>query len=161
MKPSAEETFGYADATAGIFYEAFLDADFFTNGVLIITSDHRSMTPLAANEIDRFGLSASARVPLIIAGPMLETRTCHDGRFQQRDLPGSLAQLLAGENCQSTDTGNLFTKSAREPACILYPRGDRQQNGRLWLTRGLACSSSDSLKTALSGQALVKLGVPP
>lgn len=88
------------------------------------------MTPLAANEIDRFGLSASARVPLIITGPMLETPTCPDGRFQQRDLPGSLAQLLVGENCQSTDIGNLFTKSARKPACILYPRGDRQQNGQ-------------------------------
>ncbi|MFT6431478.1 MAG: hypothetical protein ACJAXR_002624 [Halopseudomonas sp.] len=38
MKPSAEETFGNADATACIFYEAFLDSDFFTNGVLTIAA---------------------------------------------------------------------------------------------------------------------------
>lgn len=126
MVRSAQQTFEYADATAGLFYDALRDSDFFDNGVLIITSDHRSMTPMAKSELDRFGLSAKTRIPLIVVAPSLATHSYTQGRFQQSDLPASLLQLSPGENCQLTDLGNLFTQPARHPTCVLHHRGDRR-----------------------------------
>lgn len=126
MELSAEAAFRYADATAGLFYEALEEGGFFEDGILIITSDHRSMTPLRADELQHFGLSAKARIPLVIAAPLLEKYPEPAGAFQQLDIPASLQQLTVGKNCQSLDQGNLFSHPVQKPACILHHRGDRR-----------------------------------
>ena len=42
--------------------------DFFKNGVLVVVGDHRKMLPVRRDEMDRYGDSAKARVPLLMIG---------------------------------------------------------------------------------------------
>ena len=59
---------------------------FFDNGMLVITGDHRRMTPIRAGERQRYGESAKARVPLIVMGAGVPRGVVDTRFFQQADL---------------------------------------------------------------------------
>ena len=59
---------------------------YFERGVLLITGDHRRMTPISQSERDRYGESAKARIPLIVIGKGVPRGVVDDRLLQQADL---------------------------------------------------------------------------
>jgi len=75
------------------FYKALAGSGFFDHGILLITGDHRQMRPLSDAEIQRYGDSAKARVPLLVIGGGLPRGRTDDRFFQQSDLLRLLGRL--------------------------------------------------------------------
>lgn len=124
---SEEATFRYVDEVTAGFARQLRDAGYFQNGVLIVTSDHRAMTPVRAVEAGTFGESALARIPLIAVGPHRLPAGRRSGSFQQADLPASLEHLVAsGPVCRAPHTGLLFAEPGLPAAEIVHARGDRR-----------------------------------
>src|SRR5437867_11877469 len=61
-----ESVMRYVDRQIGSLYDALDRSGFLEDGVLIITGDHRQMTPVAAEELRRFGDAAPAMIPMVI-----------------------------------------------------------------------------------------------
>jgi lipoteichoic acid synthase len=68
------------------FYSQLSDNGFFDNGILLITGDHRQMRPVSEAEIERYGGSARARVPLLVIGKTYPHGQIDKRFFQQSDL---------------------------------------------------------------------------
>lgn len=110
----------YEDNQIAHLADGLRRAGFFSDGMLIITGDHRKMAPLSRAEVTRFGGSAFARIPLVVVRPDGVSGRV-EGYFQQADLPGSLECLLT-PTCPTTPwRGDLFGAPPRPPACVLYP----------------------------------------
>lgn len=75
------------------FYSQLSESGFFENGVLLITGDHRQMRPVSEVEIERYGGSARARVPLLVLGKSFERGRIDDRFFQQSDLLRMLGRM--------------------------------------------------------------------
>lgn len=116
--------FAAVDREIGRFHEALRERGFFEDGILIITGDHRSMTPLHAAERERYGDRAFARVPLVVVGETALPRGRIDAPFQQTDLPASLADLTALESCRRADQGWFLRADVESPERIVHARGD-------------------------------------
>lgn len=128
FEKSMKGPFVYADKTATAFYEALVDSGFFNDGVLVITSDHRSMNPLTVPESDLFGLSAPGRIPFVVVAPEYGLRGEIPGAFQQRDMINSLLHLVSDRVCTAEHEGNMLAQTPVPPRCIMHHRGDRRSN---------------------------------
>lgn len=71
---SYENTIRYVDEAIYKFYNNLKAANFFENGMLIITSDHRAMLPFTSLEQRKLGRSGISKIPLIILGSGLENK---------------------------------------------------------------------------------------
>jgi lipoteichoic acid synthase len=116
--------FTAVDRELGVFYRQLQARGFFERGVLIITGDHRSMTPLHAQERSVYHDAAFARVPLVIAGRSGLPAGPIDLPFQQTDLPTSLADLTSTQVCARADQGSFLRQAPLPPAWRLHVRGD-------------------------------------
>ena len=125
---SLDETgaFRYADKQIGMLYDELAKRDFFRNGVLMISGDHRSMTPLSATELARFGDSALARTPFVIATQLPITRGAVAGKFQQADIAPSIAELLGDRACRKIDQGTFLSQPPQPAQYVAHARGDRR-----------------------------------
>jgi arylsulfatase A-like enzyme len=119
----AQETFAYVDEQLDEFHAWLQRRGFFTNGVLMITGDHRSMTPLLAEEYRDFGKRALARIPLVVAGAVDMPRVV-EAAFSQSDIPASLAHLLGIEHCRSPFNGYFLDPLPVAPQFVIHARGD-------------------------------------
>ena len=81
-----EQVWGYVQDELWWFYGELKRRGFFENGILIITGDHRRMTPIQEAERERYGESAKARIPLTIIGAGVPKDVVDDRLFQQADL---------------------------------------------------------------------------
>lgn len=117
-------SFGYVDEALAGFHDRLRARGFLDDGILLITGDHRSMTPLVGDEFRRFGERAFARVPLIVAGAV-DLPAVVDAPFQQSDLPASLAQLYGVEYCRSPFAGT-FLGGLSPPRYVVHARGDNR-----------------------------------
>jgi lipoteichoic acid synthase len=119
-------TFVDADRAFGAFYRALQADGFFEDGILIVLGDHRSMTPLRPQEQARYGESALALTPMLVAGasglPAGEIRA----PFQQTDLLPSLLQLVQDEACHRADQGRFLRPDPQPPSFVLHARGDQR-----------------------------------
>lgn len=68
------------------FYSQLSENGYFENGVLLVTGDHRQMRALIETEIERYGDSARARVPLLVIGKPYQRGRIDERFFQQSDL---------------------------------------------------------------------------
>jgi lipoteichoic acid synthase len=121
-----EAAFRYGDQAFGEFVKQLRDAGFFENGVLFLTGDHRSMTPVSAAEVARFGDAAPTRTPLLVIGAGIAPGVAA-GAYQQADMPPSIEYLVAPVACFSSRQRNLFsdrTKVQADERCIVHSRGD-------------------------------------
>ncbi|MGZ5080435.1 MAG: LTA synthase family protein [Usitatibacter sp.] len=93
---------------------------FFDKGLMLIVGDHRAMTPIPVAEQERFGASASARVPAIALGktglPPGEWRA----NMQQTDLIPSLRYLIDDHACRSDWQGRLFGAEPRAARYVVH-----------------------------------------
>ncbi len=118
--------FRYADKQIGMLYDELVKRDFFRNGVLMISGDHRSMTPLSAPELARFGDSALARTPFVVATQLPIDRGEVAGKFQQADIAPSIDQLLGERACRTIDQGAFLAQPPQPAQYIAHARGDRR-----------------------------------
>jgi sulfatase-like protein len=119
-----ERVFRDTDAQIGVFYERLAAAGFFENGLLFITGDHRAMEPFQKAEFERFGASAAARVPGIIATRAVDLPRMLAQDFQQRDFPASIEALVSDRYCVVPQEGSFLSNPPRPPSCIIQARGD-------------------------------------
>lgn len=119
--------FSYADKAFDGFIRALRERHFFERGgVVVLTGDHRALTPVASAEFDRFGDSAPARIPLIVIGDHLpQQNTVTGAPFQQTDIAPSLSYLTGAEACFSSRQRNLFAEHPESGRCIFHARGDQ------------------------------------
>lgn len=120
-----EAVFRYTDQQIKSFYDELNKKGFFNNGILVITGDHRAMTPLSKSEKELFGESAFARIPLIISGHS-KIPTKIDSNFQQTDIFTSISSLIQDRYCRKPEQGNIFSDHLIPPNCIFHVRGDER-----------------------------------
>lgn len=121
---SIEEATRYADKSIHGLYQQLEKARYFDNGVLIIMSDHRSMTPVSKKESKIFGRQAVAKIPLVVIDKQYTGEAKTSEYLQQSDLLNSLQYLVSQEHCSRKDEGNLFSNPAISSECIYHNRGD-------------------------------------
>jgi lipoteichoic acid synthase len=112
------------DAALADFIDRLEASGYFERGILIVTGDHRSMTPLHPAERAAFGARAFSRIPFIVAGASGLAPGPIDAPFQQTDLLPSLRDLTAAEACHGPDEGRFLRADPRPPAWVLHARGD-------------------------------------
>ena len=118
-----EGSFRYVDEQVGQLYDALREQGFFEHGILVVMGDHRTMTPLRAEEYAHFGERAYARVPMIVAGS-IDMPAVIEEPFQQTDLLPSLAWQFGVEHCRSPYAGSFLRPDPQPPALIVHARGD-------------------------------------
>jgi phosphoglycerol transferase MdoB-like AlkP superfamily enzyme len=109
QEPGIKAAFEYADTELGNFYDRLRAGHFFEHGTLIITSDHRSMTPVSDEERDRFGVAASSMIPLVMVDSGPPKPQIISGLFQQADLLTTLDYYASPSYRKSPWRGNLLT----------------------------------------------------
>ncbi len=131
INPETEQSdepgaFRYADKQIGVLFDELKKRNFFDNGILLISGDHRSMTPLFAQEQAKFGDSAMARVPMVIATSLPVRRGALDGAFQQTDLMPSLDHQLNARSCRFEQQGIFLDEQPVPATYIEHARGDKR-----------------------------------
>jgi len=125
-KPDEPGAFRYADKQIGMLYDELDKRGFFRNGILMISGDHRSMSPLFAPEQTRFGDSALARTPFVVATDLPVARGAVAARFSQTDIPPSIADLVGAQSCRGPSQGAFLRETPQPPAYVIHARGDKR-----------------------------------
>ena len=123
---SEEAAFRYGDQAFGAFVAQLRKERFFDNGILLLTGDHRTMTPVSAAAALRFGAAAPARVPLLAIGAGIPAGKA-SASYQQADLPSSIEYLLGPTACFANRQRNIFAdqkQASEDTRCIVHSRGD-------------------------------------
>ncbi len=117
-------TFRYVDAQLARFVAALRQRGFFDHGVLMITGDHRSMTPLRREEYRQWGYRALARVPMVVIGDV-DMPAVVEQTFAQTDIPVSFAWLAGIPACLDGGHGNFARAQPRPARWVLHSGGAR------------------------------------
>ena len=123
-KTSQEGVIKYIDNAVYDFYQQLEESNYFDDGILIIVSDHRSMTPVSIAESKKFGKQAVARIPLVVIDKSYKGEAETVEYLQQSDLLTSLQYLVSDEYCHRQGEGNIFTNPALASSCVFHNRGD-------------------------------------
>jgi len=124
---SLEKAFRYVDQQIMVFYKDLLKSDFFANGVMIIASDHRAMNLVTAEELEKYGLQAVSRVPMILIDPRSKLTGENKRITQQSDIYYSIRHLLQrGQVCPQANEVSLYTRSETPSKCALHLRGTQK-----------------------------------
>lgn len=121
---SEESVIRYMDEVTGTFFHSLEKNGFFLNGgILLIVSDHRSMTVIRDEEKMLFGSWAPARIPMLIHGKDIKQSSV-EKVVHQSDIAPSLAALLTKSGCGFPDWRNLFEEN-HEPKnnCVFHASG--------------------------------------
>lgn len=116
--------FRFADSALADFVASLDALGYFRDGLLIIVSDQRALTPIRQDELAMFGPQAGARLPLVMLGDRLPLAGRQAAAGQMLDLPFSLDFYLTDEACREPGQGNLFT--GQPPDCIYQPDGNQR-----------------------------------
>jgi len=82
---TVENVFDYVDSEFDWFFKQLKGRGLLNEALLVVTGDHRSRLPITVAERQRYGISAEARVPLLVYGQGFQPGV--DARlFQQADL---------------------------------------------------------------------------
>lgn len=112
------------DAQIGRLYENLMKTGFFNNGLLIITGDHRAPLPFHHKEFQRFGESATARIPAVLVTRAFALPHVISQNFQQRDMAASIESLVSDRYCLGPEEGSFLSSPPAAPSCVLNSRGD-------------------------------------
>ena len=135
-------SFGYVDDQLANLYVQLNQHEFFSNGILLITGDHRSMTPVPRDEFDKFGERAFARIPLIVTGAV-DMSAVVDAAFQQSDIPGSLAHIMGVEYCRNSFAGYFTDPKPKGAQYVVHTRGDDRNRIDVYFGDGTATYAED------------------
>ena len=125
---SQELAVRYADQALGDFINTLKTQGFFDNGYVMITGDHRAMTPASPDELTAYGDRAYATTPFSIIGKQTNGAFEAAG-FSQSDLLPSLQHWVGvGTHCFASDQGIFLPTAIKAPACIFTRRSYAQNN---------------------------------
>lgn len=141
-KQSFEETVRYVDKQIGKFVDTLKSSDFFKDGILLITGDHRAMLPVSAEERVKMKPLAEGRVPMLIIGH--DIKTVSDGLYSHNDVAPSLQYYLTEEGCFNAFQHNMF-KEKKGNNCLIYQKLSPRQRVELLCDDGQAaiCLNGD------------------
>lgn len=89
----------YINDSFDIFYQGLLKRNFFDNGILLVISDHRKISPLSDAEFQKRGLAASSKIVGFMLGKGIEAK--EDNNFyQQKDIFYSLKKEFGSGNVE-------------------------------------------------------------
>lgn len=125
-KRSLEGVIRYTDREFGTFLAGLRADGFFDNGMLVVVSDHRTMTPIAPRELEQWGAAAHSRVPAFIIAPEFEPGSVQRTVFSQADLAPSFEWWLSGEVRLKPFQGVIFDPAFEGESCAFYSRADRR-----------------------------------
>jgi len=129
---SLEKAMKFADRAFGTFLDTLIDSGFFENGVLMVTSDHRSMTPIPARELDAFGQATHSRIPAFIMGKGFGPGAEQAAVLSQSDIVPTFGFWLNGEITLQPLQALMFGAETVSEAvedqlnCALHSRGDQR-----------------------------------
>lgn len=124
--PSLEAAIRYADREFGRFLERLDERAFFENGVLVVVSDQRSMSPMSRKELETRGSTAHSLVPAFIIGGGFEPGAVADSVFAQSDLVPSFRWWATGEVALQPFEAVMFDPAFESRKCAFHERGDRR-----------------------------------
>lgn len=112
---SFDKTLKYADIQIHNFVENLKKQNYFDNGILVITSDHRVMLPISTQEYNALGSMAHASIPFIL----IDGKSKYEikGNFSHTDLGKSLEYLTLDKACFNQFQHNIFKE---EKGCVIY-----------------------------------------
>jgi lipoteichoic acid synthase len=122
---SLEKSMKFADRAFGVFLEELNASGFFEQGLLVVASDHRSMTPVSSAELERFGEGVFSRVPAFMIGEGIEPGSVDDRVLSQSDLVPSFEWWLTGTTSLGPHDTVMLDGSATTK-CAFHARGDRR-----------------------------------
>ena len=112
---SFDKTLKYADNQLLHLLSMLKKQDFFKDGILVITSDHRVMLPISKEEYDILGPLAHASIPLVIIDGDRKYKI--NGNFSHIDLGKSLEYLTLDKACFNQFQNNMFKENN---GCVIY-----------------------------------------
>jgi glycerophosphoryl diester phosphodiesterase len=137
---TSQQMFSYVDESLDQFYQDLEDSWFFTNGILLIVSDHRKMEPITKEEFETFWLSAKSRVVATAVWAWITSWVINNTILQHTDLYHSLKYLVASGGVElSLLFNDVFSSLANRDWGIRYCRyADKvyfriNQNGSSWM----------------------------
>jgi hypothetical protein len=122
---SLEKAMQFADRSFGQFLAKLDESGYFEQGMLVVVSDHRSMTPVSSAELARFGDDTFSRVPAFMIGAELEPGSVDDRVLSQGDLVPSFEWWLTGSTTLGPHDAVMLDGSATGK-CAFHARGDRR-----------------------------------
>lgn len=122
---SLEKAMRFADRVFGEFLEKLEESGFFEKGLLVVVSDHRSMTPVSAAELERFGADTFSRVPAFMIGGDIEPGSVDDRVLSQADLVPTFDWWLKGATSLGPHDAVMLDGSDTMK-CAFHSRGDRR-----------------------------------
>lgn len=138
--------FRVADRAVAQFVSGLQQRGYFENGILMITGDHRSMTPHRAGEQAVAGRGAISRVPAIIVGNSGLPQGAVNGRWQQVDFLPSLLRMAGQPSCVSGFQGRFLGGQPQTAKYVLHAQGVVRDRVIVWPR-----SSSISSEVLLDG----------
>jgi phosphoglycerol transferase MdoB-like AlkP superfamily enzyme len=121
---SEETVIRHADEQIEVLHTRLAELGFLENGVLILTGDHRAMERFRKAEFTRFGQSAPARIPAVVATRAIRLPNVISQDFQQRDVPSSIRALVGSDYCTHPLEGTFLGVRSAPPMCVIHARGD-------------------------------------
>lgn len=121
-----EASFRQLDKVLGAFYEHLDETGYFDNGIMLITGDHRAMTPPLTEEENLYGKGTGNRVPMILIDKMLNAPEVIDNEYQHVDVFASLKTFVSVESCRVALYGDFYSADNAPPACVFFARGDNR-----------------------------------
>ena len=131
-QPSLELAMKYADREFGEWLDALDQARFFDDGLLLVVSDHRSMTPISAEEFARFGNDAYSRVPAFVIGKEFDREASRHAAYSQSDIVPTFEWWLSGTaDLESNDAvmfpaGGTAAPPGASGKCAFHERGNQR-----------------------------------
>ncbi len=122
---SLEKAMRFADRSFGEFLRKLDDSGFLSKGLLVVVSDHRSMTPVSSAELERFGDNTFSRVPAFVIGAEIEPGSVDDRVLSQGDLVPTFEWWLSGETALGPDDA-VMLDGLDTGKCAFHARGDRR-----------------------------------
>ena len=122
---SLEKAMRFADRAFGKFLGQLDTSGFFENGLLVVVSDHRSMTPVSSEELERFGAGTFSRVPAFMIGGDIKPGAFDDRVLSQGDLVPTFEWWLTGETTLGAHDAVMLDGSDTSK-CAFHSRGDRR-----------------------------------
>jgi hypothetical protein len=123
---SLELAMKYADREFGGYLDQLESGGFFDNGMLVVVSDHRSMTPMSRRELDLWGDAAHSLVPAFVIGAGFEPGSVANAVYSQSDLTPSFEWWAAGEVTLKPFEAVMFDPEFETSKCAFHQRMDRR-----------------------------------
>lgn len=125
------------DKALSHFVQELEKRQFFDRGILIVTGDHRTMSPLKDEELRELGKQALARIPAVIIGMGSKGVGAIPGRWQQTDIMPSLIYAASGIDCSSPLHGRFWPLATPQPSrYITHAQGIQRGDLMVWNQEG-------------------------